>query len=286
MSLAVVTCFFNFVGFSRPRANLTRFLRQMSKDRVPVYGVELSFDGKFVTEDSVRWLHVPLDRRRQMLWQKEAALNLASRLLPREVTAVAWVDADVWFDNPTWSGDTLRALETHDVVQLFDTCHWTDELGSVERTLPSAGKVRFSEKWESHSGFAWAMRRNLWDSAGGLYPFAISGGGDTIMTASFQGSTKWPALWDHVGVSKEKYLAWEDHFHGVSVGYVPGAVYHDWHGSIKDRGYKARRQRFSSLDAKRDLEFDRHGLLRWTEEAPWAIVKAAADYFPARREDG
>jgi len=284
MSLAVVTCFFNFAGFSRPQANLTRFLRQMSKDRVSVYGVEMSFDNDFVTEGPC-WLHVPLDRRTQTVWQKEAALNLAAHMLPRDVTAVAWVDADVWFDNPQWPEDTLKALETYEVVQLFENCHWTDERGGVERTRDSVGKTRFSQAWESHSGFAWAMRRDLWDKAGGLYPFAISGS-DTIMAASFQGGPKWPALWEHIGVDRSLYKDWESHFQGGSVGFIPGAVYHEWHGSLKDRDFAGRRRRLSTLSVRRDLELDRHGLLRWTDKAPCAIVRAAAEYFPARREDG
>lgn len=285
MSLAIVTCFFNFAGFSRPQANLTRFLRQMSKDRVSVFGVEMSFDRNFVTEGP-GWLHVPLDRRTQTVWQKEAALNLASHMLPRDITAVAWIDADVWFDNPQWPQDTLKALENHEVVQLFDTCHWTNERGSVEITRSSAGKVRFDQSWISHSGFAWAMRRGLWDKAGGLYPKAVSGGGDTIMTASFQGTEKWATLWDHIGVDHSLYKAWESEFEGISVGYVPGQLYHEWHGSIKNRAYSERRKRFAGLNAREHLEFDRHGLLRWTDRAPCTIVREAAEYFPARREDG
>lgn len=286
MSLAVATCFFNFAGFTRPQANLTRFLRQMAKDRVSVYGVEMSFNGRFVTLGERGWNQVVLDPSRQMLWQKEAAINAASRMLPEETSAVAWVDADVWFANPAWPAEALKALETHEVVQLFERAHWTDEGGRVESTRASSGVRPLTIKWDSHPGFAWAMRRNLWDRSGGLYPFAISGGGDSIMATSFQQTSKWDHLWNHVGVSRSAYLKWESNFTGVSVGFVPGELYHEWHGSRKDRDYLNRALRMKDLDVTRDLEFDKRGLLRWTNDAPAAIIKAAADYFPSRREDG
>lgn len=285
MSLAVVTCFFNFESFTKPKANLRRFLRQMQKDRVPVYGIEMSFDGKFVTHDA-RWSRVVLDPSTQKLWQKEAAINAAARQLPDDISAVAWVDADLWFSNPSWPEDTLEALKRHDVVQLFKICHWLDEHSEIETTSVASGVRPLTQKWESHPGFAWAMRRDLWDKAGGLYPFALSGGGDSIMATSFQGTPKWSHLWNHVGEDRTAYLRWESHFSGISVGAVPGSVFHEWHGYRKDRDYFNRALRMAPLRATRDLEFDKRGLLRWTKEAPYTIVRAAADYFPARREDG
>lgn len=286
MSLAVVTCFFNFAGFKRPQANLHRFLRQMARDGVPVYGVELSFDGRFLTHNEPHWQHFVPDPARQSVWQKEASINVAARALPPDITSVAWIDADVWFANPNWVSDTEKAVERHDIVQLFDTCHWTSESGTLEKSIASAGRRPLSQDWKSHPGFAWAMRRSLWDKAGGLYPFVLSGGGDALMAAAFQNSPIWDHLWRHAGKDREPFLRWARNFKGVSVGHVPGALYHEWHGSIKDRDYYGRAERLVSFEVSRHLEYDKRGLLRWTAEAPAAIIKTAAEYFPSRREDG
>ncbi len=286
MSLAVVTCFFNFAGFKRPQSNLHRFLRQMKRDGVLVFGVEMSFDGRFLTIGQPHWTQVVLDPKTQSLWQKEAALNLAAKSLPPEVTAVAWVDADVWFANPNWAPDTLDALQDHDIVQMFDTCHWTEEDGRVTESLPSCGKSGLPPTGKAHSGFAWAMRRELWDKAGGLYPYVMSGGADSVMVATFQRRGFWSRVWCHVGEDREPLIKWSAAFKGVSVGHTPGELYHEWHGSAKNRDYIGRAERLSSFHVTRHLEFDKRGLLRWTEGAPDTIVKIAADYFPSRREDG
>ncbi len=286
MSLAVITCFFNFAGFKRPQSNLQRFLRQMARDGVDVYGVELSIDGRFTTVGKPNWQQFVLDPRTQTLWQKEAALNLVAKTLPPEVTAIAWVDADVWFTNPNWAKDTLRALDTHDIVQMFETCHWTDESGTVVQSLSSCGKKPITPEGKSHSGFAWAMRRSLWDQCSGLYPYIMSGGGDSVMAATFQGVDFWPRLWCHVGQDRIRFVRWAEQFRYVSVGHVQGGLVHEWHGTARNRDYYGRAERLAELNASTDLEFDKRGLLRWTNAAPAAIVKTAAEYFPSRKEDG
>lgn len=251
-----------------------------------MFGVELSLDGRFATVGHSGWQQITLYGPRQTMWQKEAALNVAAHMLPSGVTAVAWVDADVWFSNPEWVKDTLRQLDKREVVQLFRKSYWTDESGGVESTKPSVAVWPLTQQWISHPGFAWAMRRDLWDRAGGLYPFALSGGGDSIMAVSFQNSKKWDHLWNHIGVDRDYYYHWEAHFRGITIGCTPGTLFHEWHGSRKDRDYYQRAIRMSALDVGRDIEFDEHGLLRWTDAAPESIIKAAADYFPSRREDG
>lgn len=286
MSLAVVTSFFNFAGFKRPQSNLQRFLRQMTRDGVAVYGVELSVDGNFATVGKPNWQQFVIDPRTQTLWQKEAALNVAAKSLPMEVTAIAWVDADVWFTNPNWAEDTLQALKWHDIVQMFETCHWVDESGTVVQSLSSCGKIPITPEGKSHSGFAWAMRRSLWDKAGGLFPFALSGGGDSLMAATFQRVDFWDRVRLHFGRSLVPFLRWASAFESVSTGFVAGQLYHEWHGTARNRDYYGRAERLSEVSAEHHLEFDKRGLLRWTNEAPAAIVKAAAEYFPSRKEDG
>ena len=55
------------------------------------------------------------------MWHKENLINLAvERLLPSDWKAVAWVDAEVEIESPTFALDTLKILNGHrDIVQLF-----------------------------------------------------------------------------------------------------------------------------------------------------------------------
>lgn len=284
--LAVVTCFFNFAGFTRPQANLHRFLRQMKRDGVDVFGVEAATsEHKFTQIRNSRWKRVQVSAATQSLWQKEAAINLASKMLGPEYTAVAWIDADVWFSNPNWVSDTLKELENNDVVQMFEKCIWTSPTGETELTKPTVAKTPLDQSWRSHPGFAWAMRRELWDKAGGLYPFALSGGGDTIMTLAFQNSKLWDHARKHTGINREPYDAWAANFKGAKIGFTPGTLYHEWHGSRKDRDYVGRCERVSKVDVTKDLRVASNGLLEWTETADKKLIAEVRQYFTSRNDD-
>lgn len=284
--LAIAACYFNFAGFKRPQANLLRFLRQMRRDGAEVFGVEAYVaPQKPVTQGMKGWKQIRVNAAKQSLWQKEVAINLAVKDLDPKFTAVAWIDADVWFSNANWQQDTLKALEQHEVVQMFETCHWTAPDGSIEITKPSAAKFPLTQDWRVHPGFAWAMRRDLWDKAGGLYPFALSGGGDTIMTLAFQNSFVWDHAQKHIGADRTAYDSWAKNFKGVSLGMTPGILFHEWHGTRKDRDYVGRCERVSKVDVTKDLCFADNGLLQWTDKADPEIVRAVRDYFTQRNDD-
>ena len=285
--IAVVTCFFNFVGFSRPEANLHRFVRQMKREGVPVFGVEVvAPGGKPVSQiyKGWKWVHAG---ERQRLWQKEAALNLAEKMVPPEFDSIAWVDSDLWFSNPAWAAESDRLLHSgKDVLQLFSRARWTGPRGDVETSRASCISVPFDSSWKSHPGFAWAMRRELWVAAGGLYPRAISGGGDSIMSCAFTNSPIWGGIANHLGTNPAAFDKWAAHFKGVSVGEVPGEVFHEWHGSLKDRDYAGRSQRIASFDLTSIVDVAPNGLLQWNPAAPRDLINETALSFQKRREDG
>jgi len=287
--LAVVTCLFNIANFSRPQANLHRFLRQMKQCGVPVYGVEAKlFQHVSATETSTwtKWVNFNLGHRTQMVWQKEACLNAAEKLVPPEYDNIAWVDADVWFENPTWAEDTEKALEEFDVVQMFEMAHWTSKSGKVELTRPSVAKKELNARWSSHPGFAWAMRRSVWREGGGLYPFTVSGGCDTLMAVTFSGQKHWREIEGHMGANPSTFHQWAEGYRGVKLGCVPGDLYHEWHGSRTDRQYKERMELMMRVNHEEHLQLADNGLLCWTEKAPQATITSAARYFVTRKEDG
>lgn len=280
--LAVITCYFNFAGFSRPQQNLHRFLRQQHCEGTHVYGVEALIGNQLpVTNSYVNWKRVRLDKQNQMLWQKEALLNLAEKMVPDDYDWIAWVDADLLFQNALFLADTDK-----DIYQLFDTAIWTDRQGKPEMKKPSAAAFGFDPSWRSHPGFAWAMRRSLWQKAGGLYPYALSGGGDSVMACAFLKQHVWNELRPHLGVNPEPYLKWATNFTDDKVGYVPQTVWHEWHGTMKDRDYVGRKERVSKVDVTKDLAILENGTLSWTPNANPKLIEDVRSYFASRREDG
>lgn len=287
MKLAVVTCFYSFAGYQRPVANLHRFLRQMQKDGAPVFGVEAYLPARPVHTRPYRgWKQIQVDRATQVLWHKEALINLAEKLVPEEYDAIAWIDADVWFSNPSWVRDTEAALETHDFAQLFTKAYWMNQMGVSELMRPSVVAVPLDSTWRSHPGFAWAARRDVWRAMGGLYPMALSGGGDVVIVAAIQGSMYRSTFSRHLGASHEPYLEWEKNVKGRTLTHIPGDCWHEWHGTRDDRDYHGRTQRISAVNVTEALELAPNGLYRWTPRADPGIVKTVAEYFMKRNEDG
>jgi len=287
MKLAVITCFYSFAGYQRPIANLHRFLRQMRKDGAPVFGVEAYLPARPVQTRPYRgWKQIQVDRATQILWHKEALLNLAEKTVPEEYDAIAWIDADVWFSNPNWVRDTEVALESHDFAQLFKHARWTNLLGVQELLRPSVADCRLDHTWRSHPGFAWAARRDVWREMGGLYPYALSGGGDVVVVSAIQGTMDRGAFSRHLGANHAPYLAWEPHLRGRSLVSIPGDCWHEWHGTREDRDYEGRTKRISKIDVVECLERAPNGLYRWTAAADPTLVKEVAQYFMKRNEDG
>lgn len=280
--LAVITCYFNFAGFSRPQQNLHRFLRQQSKEGMSVFGIEAILGATMpATTSYARWKRVRLDPKLQMVWQKEALLNMAEKLVPEEYDWIAWVDADLMFERPLSIPDTDK-----DIYQLFDTAIWTAKNGRSEMQKPSSAAFGFDPSWTTHPGFAWAMRRSLWKKAGGLYPYALSGGGDSVMACAFLKQHVWGELKPHLGTNHEPYLKWATNFTDAKVGYVPQNVWHEWHGTMQDRDYVGRKERVSKVDVTKDLAILENGTLSWTPNATPELIQDVRSYFASRREDG
>jgi hypothetical protein len=128
------------------------------------------------------------------LFHKENLINMGvanlTKLYP-EWKYVAWVDADIKFMNPSIIQDTIRACNRYSVVQMWAEVldldptlkplrfpHWKDGKAGEDVVVSSFGYCHVngvSEQYKYtaagttwHPGYAWAMRRDIWDALGGL----------------------------------------------------------------------------------------------------------------------
>jgi hypothetical protein len=104
-----------------------------------------------------------------ILWYKENLINIAISEAHRlGATFVAWVDADVTFEDRTWAVKTLEALEVRDFVQPWSTAVHVGPKGEALHTFTSfasnytrmrhyrAVSKMHPDYW--HPGLAWAAR--------------------------------------------------------------------------------------------------------------------------------
>lgn len=226
----------------------------------------------------------------EILWQKERLLNLAVQQLPAEVDVVAWIDADVIFDCESIAQAITHAARVWPVAQLWQyvTMLGADQSpdawpGGVKRAESIAAYCyqRRGEKIDptaGHPGFAWVMRREVWDAIGGLYECDLAGTGDGIMAGAWLGAGPAnPYLGLCPPAMRRHALAWCQAAYSIvrgRVGYVPIAIGHLYHGALVDRRYKARREQLvkAGYDPTAHVVARPGELLTWSATAPIELV--------------
>ena len=302
--LWLITPYFNPLGYRTKRQNYELFRRRIDDAALPLLTVECAFgDAAFELAPARDVWQV---RAKHVMWQKERLLNLAMSRLPPQCTKVAWLDADVLFENPAWAVETSRALDTDAFVQPFETAVRLprDAADHPERSEVWRG---FAAVWRSdpealglgdydqhgETGFAWAARRDVLAAARGLYDACIIGGGDHAMAHAVCGDWTSVCIDRLLGIDN----AHRDHFSGWAqsifasargrIGHATGAALHLWHGERGHRQYSLRHRELVGLafDPNADLRIGETGCWEWVSEKP-ALQRWAAEYFTRRQEDG
>lgn len=245
-------------------------------------------------------------RHKSALWTKENSINLMVERLPSDWQYICWIDGDIQF--PTWRGDhawykeAVEAMQHHRVVQLFENAI---DLGPHGETIAlhkgfAAQYVRGELKVDSyyggsgHPGFAWGMRRDVWDATGGLLDFAILGAADRHMAYAWIGRVRDSA---NGGMSRqyfdrlEAYQGLCEHFVKRDLGFVRGTILHGFHGAKKKRQYASRWKILvdNKYDPNTDVARDWQGLLHLSDlgDARHNTLRdQIRGYFTSRDEDG
>lgn len=304
--LPVVLVCFNPAGYaSRWDNTLAQQSRLEATRGVALYTVELAYDDepyRVTSSSNARHLQLRLPLS-SALWHKEALINAAvARLLPRDWRAVAWVDAEVVFENDAWAVETLHELTVPggaDALQPFS--HLTQFGGSF--SLPSLAALiaaggHYQRKYfgdtvdTGHYGHALAFRRSTWEVLGGLFTYALVGGADGIILAALYHNKS------YVRAFTPPRVHMHEHWYGVlhryidkvaavplRVGYVEGSIRHVDHGSFEDRQYLNRQQLIAALDPDAHVVMNADGLPVPSVAMPAQIRDAARAYFARRRED-
>lgn len=295
--LAIITCYFNWCGFVNPTRNFHRFLRNMEMSEIPVYGLELSLTDSFETTGMKNWKQIKVSEK-NVCFQKEACLNLVEKQVPQFYKKIAWVDCDLIFTNKNWYEETSKKLDTYKLVQMYSHGINTDKYGRIKNKFPGLmymyDKVS-AETWFKHSGYpggAWGTRRDLWKN-GGLYPYAIMGGGDTVFIYSIHDHNFSREMYDYLGISGQNVLdtfsSWRhsvSSYIGNSISYIDNEFIHEWHGDKKNRNYTDRHKILKKINIKKHVKLNDIGLIEISNSSYENIYNDIYEYFLNRDEDG
>ena len=295
-TLHVIAVTSNPCQFARRYILAREFLSRMEQEaNVKVYVVELAYrDQQFYVTDKKNPRHLQI-RGTVPLWHKENMINIGVKLLPSNWKAMAWIDADVEFENVNWAMDTLKVLNgCRDVVQLFSHAVDMNKRMEAMSIFPSFGfqyakKSRYGgtgiNMW--HPGYAWACTKKAYDRMGGLYEYSILGSGDHNMSFSFIGQPDKSLNVDTTNAYKESLRLFQKRAAQLRLGYVPGVIRHHFHGAKKNRKYHERWQILvnNAYNPFIHITKNRDGLLVPTELCPQKMLDEILAYFVERNED-
>jgi hypothetical protein len=295
-TLHVIAVTSNPCQFARRYILAREFLSRMEQEtNVKVYVVELAYGNQqFYVTDKKNPRHLQI-RGTVPLWHKENMINMGITLLPKTWKAMAWIDADIEFENVNWAMDTLEVLNgCRDVVQLFSHAVDMDKHMEAMSIFPSFGfqyakKSRYGgtgiNMW--HPGYAWACTKKAYDRMGGLFEYSILGSGDHNMSFSFIGQPDKSLNPDTTNAYKESLRLFQKRAAQLRLGYVPGVIRHHFHGSKKNRKYHERWQILveNMYNPFIHITKNRDGLLVPTELCPQKMLDEILAYFAERNED-
>ncbi len=297
-SWAVVSCFFNPAGYRRPVANLGAFLDWCYAERVPVYMAELSFhDARpILPQNHPRVRHYRMGDE-GLMFQKEPLLNAVAWNLPRSVDSIVFLDADVILAGGRERLDATTAIlrAGAKLVQPFSVARWNDAAGR-----PGAPKMGAGWAWRNakdrdattdgayyHPGFGYAMRRDTFQTIGGLYGCPITGSGDAALWQAALAPSLSPPIKGASHYTAPAPADWRARVRatiGEAVDCAEGELIHLYHGSMRNRAYDARHRILAQFRPSAHLRTPPHGLPAWTAQAAH-LQAAMRAYFDSRRED-
>ena len=272
-------------------------LRMLNEEpNVILYVVELAYKNqKFIITDSKNPKHLQL-RCDTPLWHKENMINIGvKKLLPNNWKAFAWIDGDLEFESSTWALDTLKILNGYkDIVQVWSHCVDMDNNKKTMNIFNSAGyHYSKNHKYVSHGvnywhpGYAWAITRTAYEIIGGLYERAILGSGDNIMMFSLLNNVIKSLHEESTIEYKQDVLEFESKMSSLRFGYVPGLIYHYFHGSKANRKYTERWKILvnHNYNPITFIKKDENGILVPTNVYPKSLESDIINYFQERNED-
>jgi hypothetical protein len=307
-NLWAITCYFNPIGYRRRLENYRVFRQHLA---VPLVTVELSYDGEFQLQPKDAEILEQL-RGGDVLWQKERLLNVALRSLPESCENIAWVDCDIIFADNDWVERASKALEEFPLLHLFHERHEVprnsapDPLGGWD-AYPTSQSVVYRmavgqaapdevyvsgnpQQRHSSAGLAWASRRDVLEEHGFYDAFIVGGGDRAILCAALAEFNRYALASEMNPRRAEHYFLWaRSYFNTVRgcVGYIPGHVFHLWHGDLNDRRQRERHRQLAQFDFDPfvDIALDANDVWRWNSDKHdlHAFVRR---YFELRNEDG
>ena len=278
--MAICLVLFNPASTKRMLMNFLFVVNKFKLGNLPIFMIELVFEGK--TPEIAKAIHI---KGNSYMFHKERLYRILEKSIPAKYTKLAFLDADIVFDDISWYDKTSQLLDRYDVVQPFEKAHWLDLTYTERQTTRESAVLMYEEIYSTiyHPGFAWCMTRE-WYNKVGFFDYAISGSGDTLSVAGWM-KKKFPPKFKSCPKSIQK--VYQDFYAKPSpkITFLKGMeVSHLYHGSREKRQYTTRHEILEiDQDIRTLLTLNSDGVYEWAKPAEWnhKFLK----YFSERNDD-
>ena len=294
--MAVLLVYFNALSYKKLAQNLCLIYHTLTRAGIPVYLVEHCFKDQtpLFPENGTTIFNTRSD---SYMFYKENLLNWIMPKVPAHYTKFFMMDCDVLFDKEAWYDDVSVLLDTHDIVQPFDTASW---LNSDLKTINlKRDGIVFANNTDRrlclskvHAGFAWAFRRKFIQPIG-IFDENIIGSGDTILGSAILGKKLLNNDYENNAPEwmRNNSNIYCKSFKGTYT-YYSQTLYHLWHGSRENRKYVDRYGDFKAAyntdisDKDGLFVLNHYGLYEFKETIREQLNEVLLNYFKGRDEDG
>lgn len=299
--MAVLMVLFNPTGAARLVSNWLYVWNKLRAAGIPVFGAELLFPWQRTASLAPEFKTITV-RSDSIMFHKEKLLLRLEREVPDTYGKLCCIDCDVVFGRPDWYDAVSRALDECPIVQPFSQCYWlAPDLRGAVAANPSAA-MRLAAIREMHAkgrdrltgypGFAMAMRRD-WRAAPLHFPWAVVGGGDSVLFRAVNGLVGEFANPDMRRLMSAAWSSWspEARVEG-DMGVVDGHIWHLWHGPLGSRQYYDRYVKFiealgssGERDMRALLVENDDGVWEWRADVKKTLNSMMMRYFASRDDD-
>jgi hypothetical protein len=281
--MAICIVLFNPAKSKRILQNYYTMMSYLTKYKV--YTLELVYEGRQKEIPSKPGVYHAYCK--SIMFHKENLCRILESKVHKKYNKIAFIDADlIWDTDSNWYEKALIALDTHDVVQLFDKAIWRNL--KLEPYLERESVIKMKESVYNsayHPGFAWGFRRD-WYKKVGFFDYAISGSGDTLSVIKWM-DKKIPT--NFRSIPQPTIQAYNEFILNTNLPQPritclrDVTVYHLYHGSRKNRQYVDRHTILNTSTDIRELTYTNcWGVYEW-KDSKWS--KSMLDYFISRHDD-
>ena len=279
--MAICLVLFNPAQTKRIVMNYFYVRNLLEQQGLPVFTLELVYEGRVPEIPDAFHVHT-----NSFLFHKENLCSLLEKKIPTRYKKLAFLDADVYFQDKTWYKKVSELLNKYDIVHPFERAHWLDLTYKKTMLTRKSVVLNTSPKWDFafHPGFAWCFNRK-WFQHHGFFEYAVSGSGDTLSSAAWLQKT-FPEKFQSLPKPLiPKYIAYKLKAKAKVTYCKDIDLYHLYHGSRENRQY-AERHKMLQIQGDIDdyIRKNKEGVFEWNDKEKWNPVYL--HYFKKRDDDG